>query len=133
MATNEEQTVYKEEDRIESLQETTDAAPATGDEILMIDNGEYNDEKRREDDQAAASTIIEATVDDHVAKLDFLGPIIINTDGTLARIPNWNSLTTSEQTNTLRLIAKRNKARIEILKQEQPDLVFSHTQTLDTR
>eukprot|EP01038_Epipyxis_sp_PR26KG_P017083 gene17083-23500_t len=53
-------------------------------------------------------------------KLDHLGPIIVNTNGTLARIPNWNTLTEREQTNTLRLIAKRNKERMEYLKENPP-------------
>jgi hypothetical protein len=48
-------------------------------------------------------------------KFDELGPIIVNSNGTLSRIPNWNSLTELEQNKTLRLIAKRNKQRISIL------------------
>jgi uroporphyrinogen decarboxylase len=47
----------------------------------------------------------------HVELKDNLGPIIINTDGTMSRIPNWESLTESEQKNSLRLIAQRNQRR----------------------
>ena len=50
-------------------------------------------------------------------KLDELGPIIINTDGTTRRITNWDKLTKNEQTTTWRLISARNKKRIEELKQ----------------
>lgn len=48
--------------------------------------------------------------------LDDLGPIIINTDGTTQRISNWKELSESERKNTLRLIALRNKKRIDELK-----------------
>mmetsp|Transcript_23328 Transcript_23328/g.27446 ORF Transcript_23328/g.27446 Transcript_23328/m.27446 type:complete len:245 (+) Transcript_23328:73-807(+) len=46
-------------------------------------------------------------------KLDNLGPIVLNTDGTTSRIANWNQMTIKEQENASRLIAKRNKKRIE--------------------
>jgi hypothetical protein len=131
MATNEQETNFKSSgDEEDNMQER--AISPQGEEVLMIDNGEYNNEKRQGegDMRTHPPSISEATIDDQVAKLDFLGPIIINTDGTLARIPNWNTLTVPEQTNTLRLIAKRNKARIEVLKQERPELLLSYTQTL---
>jgi hypothetical protein len=54
------------------------------------------------------------------AKLDFLGPIIVNTDGTLSRIPNWAQLSDIERAKTLRLIAKRNKSRMDSLKENPP-------------
>ena len=51
-------------------------------------------------------------------KFDSLGPIIINTDGTLSRIPNWDSLTDAEKVKTIRVIAKRNKIRREALAEQ---------------
>lgn len=51
-------------------------------------------------------------------KFDALGPIIINTDGTLSRIPNWDSLTDAEKVKTMRIIAKRNKSRREALNEQ---------------
>ena len=47
--------------------------------------------------------------------LSNLGPIIINLDGTMARIPNWLELTEHEQAKTMRVIAKRNKVRKEAM------------------
>jgi len=47
--------------------------------------------------------------------LSDLGPIIINLDGTMARIPNWLELTEHERAKTMRVIAKRNKVRKEAL------------------
>lgn len=51
--------------------------------------------------------------------MDHLGPIIINTDGSLRRIDNWDKLSKEEQDRSFRLIAARNKKRIEILKQKE--------------
>ena len=48
-----------------------------------------------------------------------LGVIIINTDGTLSKIPNWHELTDGERKKAFRLIAKRNQRRREVLIQEQ--------------
>lgn len=49
--------------------------------------------------------------------MDELGPIIVNTDGTLRRIENWAQLTKAEQLNTLRIVARRNKQRLEALRE----------------
>lgn len=50
--------------------------------------------------------------------LDHLGPMIIQSDGTVQRITNWNELSEVEQVTSLRVIAKRNKKRLEALKQQ---------------
>ena len=52
-------------------------------------------------------------------KLDHLGPIIINSDGTLSRIPNWDLLSDNERSKTLRLIAARNTKRKALLETKQ--------------
>jgi predicted Fe-S protein YdhL (DUF1289 family) len=48
-------------------------------------------------------------------KLDHLGPIIINTDGTTRRIDNWDTLSEREKETTWRRIKKRNAERREML------------------
>lgn len=48
-------------------------------------------------------------------KLDELGPLVVNYDGTLRRIANWNIMTKQEQRDTLRIISARNKKRLEAL------------------
>ena len=48
-------------------------------------------------------------------KLDALGPIVINSDGSSSRITNWPTMTEAEQQNTMRLVAKRNKKRLATL------------------
>jgi hypothetical protein len=50
-------------------------------------------------------------------KLDKLGPIIVNSDGTTSRIVNWASLTERERQVALRRIAARNKERAAQLSQ----------------
>ncbi|KAJ5719505.1 hypothetical protein N7493_007083 [Penicillium malachiteum] len=48
--------------------------------------------------------------------LDHLGPMVVNVDGTLSRISNWEQMTEIERKNTLRILGKRNKQRLEALK-----------------
>ena len=40
--------------------------------------------------------------------LEQLGPVVVNTDGTLSRITNWPTMTDGEKETAKRLIAKRN-------------------------
>jgi hypothetical protein len=49
--------------------------------------------------------------------LDELGPVVVNLDGTMSRITNWKNMSKNEQDQTSRVIAKRNVARMEKLKQ----------------
>jgi predicted Fe-S protein YdhL (DUF1289 family) len=51
--------------------------------------------------------------------MDQLGPMVVNVDGTLSRITNWEAMTEIERTNTLRIISKRNKERLEKLKERE--------------
>ncbi|KIJ61250.1 hypothetical protein HYDPIDRAFT_116258 [Hydnomerulius pinastri MD-312] len=45
-------------------------------------------------------------------KLDNLGPMVVNSDGTLSRIANWENMTEAERERTLRVLAARNRARL---------------------
>eukprot|EP00240_Pyramimonas_obovata_P012290 CAMPEP_0118951446 /NCGR_PEP_ID=MMETSP1169-20130426/53146_1 /TAXON_ID=36882 /ORGANISM="Pyramimonas obovata, Strain CCMP722" /LENGTH=110 /DNA_ID=CAMNT_0006898505 /DNA_START=292 /DNA_END=624 /DNA_ORIENTATION=- len=64
-------------------------------------------------DRDNKNTVI--TVGGESIQMDILGPIVLNTDGTMSRINNWHEMTEREQQNTLRLISKRNKQRREAL------------------
>ncbi|XAO25306.1 hypothetical protein I312_104128 [Cryptococcus bacillisporus CA1280] len=67
--------------------------PNRGEEIQTLDLGEGN-----------------------VIKLDKLGPMIINNDGTMSRIQNWQDLHPIEQERTVRLLVKkRNLVRLKKL------------------
>jgi hypothetical protein len=50
------------------------------------------------------------------ASLDHLGPMVVNVDGTMSRISNWDKMAEIEKKNTLRIIGKRNKERLAALK-----------------
>jgi len=52
-------------------------------------------------------------------KLDDLGPVIVNKDGTMRRIANWANLSPQEQAATLRRIGKRNQERVKELQERQ--------------
>lgn len=52
-------------------------------------------------------------VNGDAVKLDHLGPVVVNQDGTLSRINNWVELSEIERKNTLRVLGKRNQARLE--------------------
>ena len=51
--------------------------------------------------------------------MDKLGPLVINTDGSIARINNWHEMTAQEQQNTLRVLGKRNKMRLAKLQADE--------------
>ncbi|KAF8890709.1 hypothetical protein BD779DRAFT_1438236, partial [Infundibulicybe gibba] len=42
-------------------------------------------------------------------QLDELGPMVVNSDGTLSRISNWSQLTEAERDRTLRVLSARNR------------------------
>ncbi|KAI1388587.1 uncharacterized protein F4822DRAFT_403260 [Hypoxylon trugodes] len=49
-------------------------------------------------------------------RLDHLGPLVVNEDGTMSRISNWDKMAEIERQNALRILGKRNKLRLEALK-----------------
>jgi hypothetical protein len=67
----------------------------------------------------AEATRIDVSSGSGTARLDALGPMVVNVDGTLSRITNRDNMTEMEQNNTLRILTKRNKERLETLKIEQ--------------
>ncbi|KZT39765.1 hypothetical protein SISSUDRAFT_984355 [Sistotremastrum suecicum HHB10207 ss-3] len=42
-------------------------------------------------------------------KLDELGPMVVNSDGTLSRIANWKEMSEIEKDRTLRVLVARNR------------------------
>ena len=49
-------------------------------------------------------------------KLDGLGPLVVNVDGSVGRVSNWQEMTVDERETTLRILGKRNKQRLGALK-----------------
>ncbi|KAK6356482.1 hypothetical protein TWF718_000841 [Orbilia javanica] len=54
-------------------------------------------------------------VDAEALKLDHLGPMVVNSDGTLSRIHNWPNMTLSERKRTIDILGKRNRLRTKAL------------------
>ncbi|KAI1813048.1 hypothetical protein GGS20DRAFT_555230 [Poronia punctata] len=54
-------------------------------------------------------------------KLDHLGPLVVNEDGTMSRISNWDKMADIEKENTLRILGKRNQMRLAKLRAAQAD------------
>ena len=55
------------------------------------------------------------------AKLEHLGPLVVNEDGTLSRIANWTQMSEIERNNTLRVLGKRNQLRLARLRAAQDE------------
>ena len=54
-------------------------------------------------------------------KLDHLGPMVVNRDGTLSRVANWETMADIERQNTLRILGKRNQLRMATLRAEEDE------------
>lgn len=81
---------------------------------------------------AASDATQHASLGDPI-KLDKLGPVVVRRTHshrstrtayvahtltqTLARLPNWDKMTPDEQERTVRILSKRNQARLEKLRQ----------------
>jgi hypothetical protein len=64
----------------------------------------------------SSTTTLDVSNGGTTIKLDHLGPMVVNVDGSLSRISNWEGLADIEKKNTLRIIAKRNQMRLEALR-----------------
>lgn len=67
-------------------------------------------------DASSATKIDISAEGGSTVKLDHLGPLVVNQDGTMSRISNWGQMTEMEKKSTLRVLGKRNKQRMEALK-----------------
>ena len=71
------------------------------------------------DEADGADGVRTVTVGGHCVKLDALGPIVVNSDGTMARISTWHEMTLPEQQKTMRVIGKRNQSRMKKLREAE--------------
>ncbi|KAF2005771.1 hypothetical protein P154DRAFT_518486 [Amniculicola lignicola CBS 123094] len=70
---------------------------------------------------AEGSTSTKLNVGGEGVKLDHLGPMVVNRDGTLSRIGNWEGMTEIERANTVRVLGKRNMLRLGKLRAEEEE------------
>ncbi|KAM0427003.1 hypothetical protein ACHAPT_007901 [Fusarium lateritium] len=54
-------------------------------------------------------------------RLDALGPLVVNADGSMGRVGNWAGMTAGEREATLRLLGRRNKQRLEALRAKKAE------------
>jgi hypothetical protein len=66
----------------------------------------------------STTTKIDMSTGGSTVKLDHMGPLVVNKDGTLSRINNWGEMSEVERQNTLRVLGKRNMLRREALQAE---------------
>ncbi|KAH7064163.1 hypothetical protein BKA63DRAFT_538251 [Paraphoma chrysanthemicola] len=66
----------------------------------------------------ANTTTIDMSTGGSTVKLDHMGPLVVNKDGTLSRISNWSEMSEIERQNTLRVLGKRNQLRREALQDQ---------------
>ncbi len=84
-------------------------------ELLALEMEDKKEKEEVKDNRVSVNVVDEVSVGDGgecVVKMDELGPIIVNYDGSLQRIVNWNEMTEAEQKNTIRLITQRNRKRM---------------------
>ncbi|PAV15583.1 hypothetical protein PNOK_0844100 [Pyrrhoderma noxium] len=54
-------------------------------------------------------------------KFDQLGPMVVNSDGTLSHITNWENMTEPERERTIRVLNARNRLRLAQEKEKTED------------
>ncbi|KAI0687452.1 hypothetical protein BC835DRAFT_1419830 [Cytidiella melzeri] len=55
---------------------------------------------------------VDARASGEAMKFDALGPLVVNSDGTLSRIANWPNMTEEERARTTRVLLARNQIRL---------------------
>ncbi|MBE3045349.1 hypothetical protein IMZ48_22920 [Candidatus Bathyarchaeota archaeon] len=60
---------------------------------------------------------LDVSGDGATVKLDHIGPLVVNHDGTMSRIGNWAEMSPPEKKNTLRILGKRNQQRLKKLRE----------------
>ncbi|EGN94700.1 hypothetical protein SERLA73DRAFT_143559 [Serpula lacrymans var. lacrymans S7.3] len=86
------------------MSETSQSEPASGTRLLQGPSTSQ--------ESPASRSVHKQSETDRALKLDELGPIVVNHDGTLSRIANWATMTEEEKRRTMRVVAARNKTRL---------------------
>ncbi|KAF9357904.1 hypothetical protein BGX34_009145 [Mortierella sp. NVP85] len=84
--------------------------------ISQPDQEEHDQHKPMLALPAAGSFAPQLEVNGQDLKLDALGPVVVNEDGTMSRIDNWHEMTEIERNNVRRILLKRNAHRLERLR-----------------
>ncbi|KAI9903242.1 hypothetical protein N3K66_002594 [Trichothecium roseum] len=98
-----------------------------GDDISSSNNAiTTTTNKIQQNDQASSAlpapgrgtntTTLDISGGGSTVKLDGLGPLVVNADGSVGRVGNWHDMTAGERETTLRILGKRNKQRLAALR-----------------
>jgi len=68
---------------------------------------------------APSDAATQLQVGETVSLEDRLGPLVVNADGSLSRIANWENMTEAEKANTIRVLGRRNGIRLANLNSMQ--------------
>ncbi|KAH6620671.1 hypothetical protein B0J18DRAFT_430386 [Chaetomium sp. MPI-SDFR-AT-0129] len=98
----------------------TSTGPPTATPLLPSPNDNINDESKpkEEGQEGGGQKTTTINLNGAPTALDSLGPMVIHKDGTISRIGNWHELSDIERENTLRILVKRNQARLKALRGE---------------
>ncbi|KGQ06736.1 hypothetical protein BBAD15_g7940 [Beauveria bassiana D1-5] len=70
-------------------------------------------------DAAGSDSItLDVSGEGSTVKLAALGPLVVNVDGTVARIANWKEMTAVERETTIRMVGRRNEKRLDALRKQ---------------
>ncbi|KAM3490426.1 hypothetical protein MY3957_006299 [Beauveria namnaoensis] len=70
-------------------------------------------------DAAGSDSItLDVSGEGSTVKLAALGPLVVNVDGTVARIANWKEMTAVERETTVRMVGRRNEKRLDALRKQ---------------
>ncbi|KAM3553073.1 hypothetical protein MY1884_006869 [Beauveria asiatica] len=75
-------------------------------------------------DAAAAGSdpiTLDVSGEGSTVKLAALGPLVVNVDGTVARIANWKEMTAVERETTVRMVGRRNEKRLDALRKQKEE------------
>lgn len=82
-----------------------------------------NDQKQQQQQQQGlpapgegTPVTLDVSGEGSTVRLAELGPLVVNADGTVARITNWREMTDAERETTVRMVGRRNKQRLDALK-----------------
>lgn len=106
MSTGPDSSASESASQAQGLNESQQDVQKSSQERLALPSSESSGDKKLDVSAEGGSTVT----------LDHLGPMVVNVDGTMSRISNWDQMAEIERKNTLRIIGKRNKQRLEALK-----------------
>jgi hypothetical protein len=113
-------TTDPEQTPVSTSTSTSTSAP----KLLALPSAEHSSQSQEQRSSSSSSSSSSAKtgttqlqVGGQGVKLDHLGPMVVNRDGTLSRIANWAQMSEGERGNAVRILGRRNQVRLEELRE----------------